>query len=580
MGAAGAEVVGVDWRLPLAEASRRIGPAYAVQGNLDPALLSAPWPVLAERVREVLRSGAAAPGHIFNLGHGVPPETDPDVLARIVDLVHTEGPELAEPRRGSGSRPACDDHGRRRRRRDHRAGRGPAAGAAGLEVTVLEQGRRWGGKLAPLELDGVRLDGGAESMLARRPEATALAAASGSGRALVHPTGARPARAGRRRAAPDAALAAGGADRRRPTPRAAEPDGLPARRGEPDRPAPALGPDAAIGAVVDDRFGPEVTDRLLEPLLGGVYAGRRPRAVLRRGQPRPVRAGADRRLAAASTPGRRSSGPMPAPVFAGLVGGLSTAGRRRWSRTWNAPGSSCGSGTTVRALDRDRRAVPADRRAGAAPGDDLRRRGAAGRAGGPAGRLLAGLAGTAPELVGGRRTPRSPWSPWSCAAWASDGSGILVPPGGAADDQGADLLRRPSGAGWPRPRPRTLGAGRRGGPGQPRPGRRGGRAAAGRPGAAGAHVRRGRRTIPGWAAGRAGRRRGDPVGRRAAAVPRSATATWWPGCAPIWPACPDWRWPVRRWTGSASPPAWARRTRRWPRSPPISVSAAVAGSTA
>ena len=94
MGEAGAEVVGVDWRLPLAEASRRIGPAYAVQGNLDPALLSAPWPVLAERVRQVVRSGAAAPGHIFNLGHGVPPEASPDVLARIVDLVHTEGPEL------------------------------------------------------------------------------------------------------------------------------------------------------------------------------------------------------------------------------------------------------------------------------------------------------------------------------------------------------------------------------------------------------------------------------------------------------------------------------------------------------
>ena len=94
MGEAGAEVVGVDWRLPLAEASRRIGSAYAVQGNLDPALLTAPWSVLADRVRQVVRSGAAAPGHIFNLGHGVPPETNPDVLARIVDLVHAEGPGL------------------------------------------------------------------------------------------------------------------------------------------------------------------------------------------------------------------------------------------------------------------------------------------------------------------------------------------------------------------------------------------------------------------------------------------------------------------------------------------------------
>ena len=94
MGAAGAEVVGVDWRLPLAEASRRVGPRYALQGNLDPALLSAPWHVLSERVREVIRSGAVAPGHIFNLGHGVPPEADPAVLGMIVELVQSEGAQL------------------------------------------------------------------------------------------------------------------------------------------------------------------------------------------------------------------------------------------------------------------------------------------------------------------------------------------------------------------------------------------------------------------------------------------------------------------------------------------------------
>jgi len=94
MGAAGAEVIGVDWRLPLAEASRRVGHRYALQGNLDPALLSASWPVVSERVREVIASGAVAPGHIFNLGHGVPPDADPAVLSRIVELVHTEGSEL------------------------------------------------------------------------------------------------------------------------------------------------------------------------------------------------------------------------------------------------------------------------------------------------------------------------------------------------------------------------------------------------------------------------------------------------------------------------------------------------------
>ncbi|MET0673128.1 MAG: uroporphyrinogen decarboxylase [Microbacterium pygmaeum] len=85
----GADVVGVDWRLPLDEASRRLGGSIPLQGNIDPALLSAPWAVLEAHVRDVLRRGDAAPSHIVNLGHGVPPETDPTVLTRIVDLVHS-----------------------------------------------------------------------------------------------------------------------------------------------------------------------------------------------------------------------------------------------------------------------------------------------------------------------------------------------------------------------------------------------------------------------------------------------------------------------------------------------------------
>jgi uroporphyrinogen decarboxylase len=89
MGEAGADVVGVDWRVPLDEASRRVGPQRAVQGNLDPALLLADWPVLEHEVRRVLAEGAAAPGHVFNLGHGVPPDTDPGVLTRVVELVHS-----------------------------------------------------------------------------------------------------------------------------------------------------------------------------------------------------------------------------------------------------------------------------------------------------------------------------------------------------------------------------------------------------------------------------------------------------------------------------------------------------------
>jgi uroporphyrinogen decarboxylase len=94
MATAGADVVGVDWRIPLDEAATRLVHRYAVQGNLDPALLGAPWPVVAERTRAVVAAGAAAPGHVFNLGHGVPPDADPAVLGRIVELVHEEGADI------------------------------------------------------------------------------------------------------------------------------------------------------------------------------------------------------------------------------------------------------------------------------------------------------------------------------------------------------------------------------------------------------------------------------------------------------------------------------------------------------
>jgi uroporphyrinogen decarboxylase len=87
MRAAGADVVGVDWRVPLDEAARRLGPGAVVQGNLDPALLGADWPVIEAEVRRIVAEGRAAAGHVFNLGHGVPPDTDPDVLTRVVDLV-------------------------------------------------------------------------------------------------------------------------------------------------------------------------------------------------------------------------------------------------------------------------------------------------------------------------------------------------------------------------------------------------------------------------------------------------------------------------------------------------------------
>ncbi len=86
---AGASVVGVDWRTPLDVAAARIGGATPVQGNLDPAVLLAGWPVIERVVRRIVAEGRRAPGHIFNLGHGVLPDTDPAVLTRVVELVHS-----------------------------------------------------------------------------------------------------------------------------------------------------------------------------------------------------------------------------------------------------------------------------------------------------------------------------------------------------------------------------------------------------------------------------------------------------------------------------------------------------------
>ncbi|CAM5599330.1 Uroporphyrinogen decarboxylase OS=Streptomyces glaucescens OX=1907 GN=hemE PE=3 SV=1 [Streptomyces glaucescens] len=89
MGEAGADVVGVDWRVPLDEAARRVGPGKALQGNLDPTVLFASTAAVEAKTREVLDSAAGLEGHVFNLGHGVMPATDPDALTRLVDYVHT-----------------------------------------------------------------------------------------------------------------------------------------------------------------------------------------------------------------------------------------------------------------------------------------------------------------------------------------------------------------------------------------------------------------------------------------------------------------------------------------------------------
>ena len=90
MAEAGADVVGVDWRVPLDEGARRAGGTRPVQGNLDPAVLFADPASIAEEVQRIAAEGRRAPGHVFNLGHGVLPDTDPDAITRTVERVHEQ----------------------------------------------------------------------------------------------------------------------------------------------------------------------------------------------------------------------------------------------------------------------------------------------------------------------------------------------------------------------------------------------------------------------------------------------------------------------------------------------------------
>jgi protoporphyrinogen/coproporphyrinogen III oxidase len=296
---------------------------------------------------------------------------------------------------------------------------------AGLDVVVCEQSRRWGGKLAALELDGVRLDGGAESMLARRPEGTALANELRLGAALVSPTAARPALlVGDMLHPMPPSLLGVPTDPERLRGLLTE-DGYRRAASEPDRPARPLKSDVPIGAVVDDRFGPEVTDRLLEPLLGGVYAGHARELSFAAVSPE--------LFARASTGGSLLQHARAAvravdqgPVFAGLAGGLSTLVAALVTDLERV-GVRLRLATTVRRLEQvsggfrlttgpapEPEAVPVDGVLLALPAA-------------PAGRLLAGLAGTAPQLA------EVPYASVAVVTLVvrglgERGSGVLVPP--------------------------------------------------------------------------------------------------------------------------------------------------------
>src|SRR6185312_15384283 len=87
MAAAGGDVIGLDWRIPLDEGWAQVGEHRGVQGNLDPAVLLGPWERVERATRDVLARAGARAGHVFNLGHGVLPRTDPRTITRLVELV-------------------------------------------------------------------------------------------------------------------------------------------------------------------------------------------------------------------------------------------------------------------------------------------------------------------------------------------------------------------------------------------------------------------------------------------------------------------------------------------------------------
>ncbi|MBT2414225.1 protoporphyrinogen oxidase [Streptomyces sp. ISL-12] len=199
----------------------------------------------------------------------------------------------------------------------------------GARVTVLEASDRVGGKLLPGEIAGVRVDLGAESMLARRPEAVGLARAVGLGDRLQPPATAtaslwtrgalRPMPKGHVMGVPGTAAALSGV---------LSDEGLARVERDAELPPTEVGDDVAVGEYVAARVGREVVDRLVEPLLGGVYAGDAYRISMRSAVPQlfeAVRAHTSLTEAVRAIQGRTAAAPGPGgPVFMGIEGGIGT----------------------------------------------------------------------------------------------------------------------------------------------------------------------------------------------------------------------------------------------------------------
>ncbi|WP_225631746.1 protoporphyrinogen oxidase [Streptomyces solaniscabiei] len=198
----------------------------------------------------------------------------------------------------------------------------------GARVTVLEASDRVGGKLLPGEIAGVRVDLGAESMLARRPEAVGLARAAGLADRLQPPATAsaslwtrgalRPMPKGHVMGVPGTAAALSGV---------LSPEGLARIERDAELPRTEVGDDVAVGEYVAARLGREVVDRLVEPLLGGVYAGDAYRISLRSAVPQlfeAARTHTSLTEAVRALQGRTATSPPSGPVFMGIEGGIGT----------------------------------------------------------------------------------------------------------------------------------------------------------------------------------------------------------------------------------------------------------------
>lgn len=305
-------------------------------------------------------------------------------------------------------------------------------------IIVCESSPRLGGKVHGVDLgDGLTVDVGAESMLARRPEGTELITELGLDDHLTHPTAARA------QAFLDGTV--------RPLPPSnmgipvdldaldgyLSPAGLARARAEVDLPAPALAGDVGIGDYVSDRFGDEVTDRLLEPMLGGVYAGQSRRLSFQAVHPALYAAAsaggsllhaAHQVAAAAGRTSDSATGSAP-PVFAGLAGGITTM-ISRLADDLGRRGVTVRTGTTVRTIDRNPSGsyelitgpvpapelITADRVLLAAPAT-------------PSARLLSGLSTDASAILAAIPYASMAVITFVLADAELSGSGLLVPPG-------------------------------------------------------------------------------------------------------------------------------------------------------